>query len=178
MSALIDEVIKSLKDNFFSNILWDSLLFVLALLVAATGIISYKLFGWHNPKELIKGIRKANRISKEILKYNRPRFNGLPMHLADRFIDIWCTNDNEPLRLGEKEFYRKRFTMNSWLWESAMDEELAERGLIEIDYNKKRIKPIRKWPNDLIYKKCKYFLIKYAGDDKKYYSDMERKIKL
>lgn len=72
-------------------------------------------------------------------------------------------------------FYAGSPRVNTRYFVSYLDDELEKRVLIEIDRNRKIVKPIRRWPNNLVYDYCKIHLIKYAGDKKEYYIEIEKR---
>jgi hypothetical protein len=167
----INKIVQLAKEN----LLWDIIVLIFTFLLGAVGLTVYKMFGFHNPKELVQGFIKARKTSKILLHCNRPNFGGgLPTHFADRFIDIWCSSGKNPLRYGSRDFYSKKMTLNARFHEFYIDNELEKLGLIEIDHHRNIVKPVKKWPNDLIYNRCKTFLIKYAGDTEEYYRNLEQ----
>ena len=168
---MTDYIVQLAKDN----LLWDIIVVVFSIALGILGFIVYKMFGFHNPKEFIQGLIKARKVSKTLLHNNRPHFGGgLPTHFADRFIDIWCSSEKKPLIYGSREFYSKKMTLNARFHEYYIDDQLEKLGLIEIDRNRNIAKPIRRWPNNLIYKRCKTFLIRYSGDTEEYYRNLEQ----
>lgn len=124
---------------------------------------------------------QAIKIAKAILKNNRDtRGNGLGKYSADRFLDIWYSQERLPLRRGGNEFYHKKFGLNSRHWLRVIDEELEKLQLIEpFEANKgyKAVKPIKNFRNKLVARVTRFYLIHFVGDNPQYYRDMEKQSK-
>lgn len=130
----------------------------------------------------IPKIFESFRITNLILKKNRETLgNGYGDHLADRFINIWYSIPSKPLSYEEKRDICISTGTNSCAQRnvSEKDDKLIELGLItikEINGNKK-VYPILNWRNKIIIKLVKFYLIKFIGDNPKYYKDKEKNFK-
>jgi hypothetical protein len=147
---------------FIENILWIILSF-------AFTVIFIKFF---------PSVIKAVLLSKKILHNNRnTRDNGWGKYSADRFLDIWFSSQKLPLRYVEGQFYYKKWdNLNSRHWMDVIDREFVEFQLIKIERNQggyQVVLPIRNFRNNLIAKFTKWYLIKFIGDNPRYYRNME-----
>jgi hypothetical protein len=158
---------KTMIDWVVSNLMWElfAIIFVFVFL------------------KFIPGIIGVIKISKFILKDNRnTRGNGWGKYSADRFLDIWYSNLERPLKYEVGHFYYNRFTCdNSRHWMNVIDDELNKLGLIEIYECKKgykAVKPIRGWRNTIVKMITEFYLTKFIGDDPQYYKDLENQSKI
>jgi len=158
--------LECLEEWAIENIAWEILVLTFVFLI-------FKFF---------PGTFQAVKISLEILKDNRnTRGNAWGKYSADRFIDVWYSSLNTPLRYECGVFYYNKFdSLNSRHWMDFIDGELIKYGLIEIfDAPKgyKAVRPIKNWRNGLIASMVKLYLIKFIGDNQKYYKDLEEQSK-
>jgi hypothetical protein len=166
---MLQEIIDSLKDinliDFIvSNMLWELMFLILF------GLIFKKIYS------IYKLHRNARTISIKLLSNNRPSFGGKsPLYLADRFIDIWNWKHNQLFVYDNKQTYTPRVFSKCYFNEVAIHKELKELGLIEIkDDSQKSIYIPKNKLNNLIYKKCKSYLIKYQFDTLEQYKMLEK----
>lgn len=128
--------------------------------------------------KFLPGFIQAIRISKKILKNNRDtRGNAWGKYSADRFLDVWYSNPKTPLPYEHGKFYYRTFNNpNSRHWMDVIDGELIGYGLIEIFdtlRDSKAVRPIKIWRNALVARLVKLYLVKFVGDNPKYYKDLE-----
>jgi hypothetical protein len=158
--------LECLEEWAIENIAWEILALTFAFLIF----------------KFLPGIFQAVKISSKILKDNRnTRGNAWGKYSADRFIDVWYSNPKTPLRYECGVFYYKKFgSLNSRHWMDFIDGELIKYGLIEIfdtQRGYKAVRPIKNWRNGLITSMVKLYLIKFIGDNQKYYKDLEEQSK-
>ncbi len=162
LECIKNQNLRCIGDWFVDNIVW-------AVLSLVGVFILFKFA----PKAI-----QAIRITRIILKENRnSRGNSWGKYMADRFLDIWYSNEKErPLRHTVGQFYEKRFyCLNSRHHMNFIDEELEKFELIKIFDTRKSyhvVKPVRNWRNLLISKLAKFYLIHFMDDNPQYYKDM------
>ncbi len=150
------------KEWVISNLLWEILFLIIFVLFL----------------KFIPGITRAIRISKTILKENRDtRGNSWGKYLADRFINIWYSNDKQPLEHQSGRFYNKTFNNpNSRHHMDKIDKDLKDLDLIQILNIQEAgqvVNPIKNWRNRLIVEITKFYLIHFIGDNPQYYRDIK-----
>jgi len=174
-------IIEFIKDNF----VWEVISTIISIICL---VIFGKLTGFKEPKSLIVNIHKIFKTPVALLKVNRLCRGGvgLPNHLADRYIDIWLSDNVNPITYGVcdaspiQDRYIISFggsTYNTRYTVKEMDDELNRMGIIEISQSENKVKPIRNSINKVIYNKCKRILVRYYGDSIKFYTDQEDLLK-
>lgn len=116
--------------------------------------------------------------SEKLLKDNRPtRNNGHGTYFADRFVNVWNTSKDLPLRFGsEGEEYAIPLGGQARHRLNIMDNKLKDFGLVLTEQTDKgwvAARPIKSFRNRLVYWFIKYHLIRVIGDNPQYYKDQE-----
>jgi hypothetical protein len=147
-------------DWIIGNILWEVLLLVILV--------------------FIPSVIKIIRFSRKILSQNRDTRggNGWGIHYADRFIDVWYSEEKTPLRQST-EMYKMNNNPNSRHWIKFIDEQLQKWGLVKLSTNADGniVKPIRNWKNRIILFIVETWLVYVAGDNKNFYKELKKRMK-
>jgi hypothetical protein len=126
-------------------------------------------------------IFRAFKVSRAIIKKNRETLgNGYGKHVADRFINIWYSNQKNLLHY--KEIRHICIAVNNGNIESRReenDDELMALGLIGINdlSGQKLVYPILNWQNRIVSMLVEFYLIYFIGDDPNYYKNLKERSK-
>lgn len=123
--------------------------------------------------KLIPGIFRIFKIGRKLLNKNRRTLgNTNGKYLADRFMKVWYSK--EPVVYKEIRFtcIANRSQVSTQKIPEK-DDELIDMKLIATK-DGKIVKPIVNWQNRCVARLIKFYLIKFIGDNPKYYGDLSK----
>lgn len=150
------KILPYISDWVISNLLWEVLILILLAIFS---------------------LRKSLVIARILVYQNRDtRDNGLGTYFADRFVNVWNSEDHIPIRRGNPgDEYALTFGRKARHWLNVIDDKIIELKLAESfqDGDHQSFKPIRNFTNRLVYLFVKFYLIHATRDNPNYYRDQE-----